>query len=169
MIAVLTATQIKYVVTGTVAYGFYAPPRAITSIALLVPEGERRSARRALAISGSYQSCQPQFRDQDKDIEFYLRLATVDPELSGLEDPARHEFADVPILVIKPEHLLWMYCLSDLSRHFAEAIELVKAGQVDIGGCYAFCVARATERHKVNCGAFSNARSVNGRPPTVAP
>ncbi len=136
-IGALTSARIKYVLAGTLAYGLYAPARATENISVLVGQDERARVKTALRATGFGQARdlpdQLSFEDQMTGIDLTILLSTHDPDKAALDHPEPHSAFGLRTWVIKPEYLLWRYCRSNLARSFADAVELVKAGHVDVG------------------------------------
>lgn len=135
-IAALTRARIRYVLAGTLAYGLYAPPRATENITVLVHPDERTRVKEALRATGFGQPyewpCQLSFEDRMTGINVTVSLSTHDPGRAALDHPEPHAAFDLIIPVIKPEYLVWLLCRSDLIQPFADTVELVKAGQLDV-------------------------------------
>lgn len=135
-IAALTSARIRYVLVGTLAYGLYASARATENITVLVNSDERARVKEALRAAGFGQAkdCPRQlsFEDSITGIDVTVSLSTHDPDRAALDHPEPHAAFGLVIPVIKPEYLLWLHCRSDLIQPFADAVELVKAGQVNV-------------------------------------
>jgi hypothetical protein len=135
-VTAMTAARVEYVLVGALAYGLYAPARYTQDVDLLVFETTRDSVQQALQAAGFHQTqdipYRLDFRDPETNIEVNVLLGAADPEKSALADPDTVTVFGTAIRVIKPEYLLWMSCLSDLPKDFAVAVELVKAGHVNV-------------------------------------
>ena len=102
----------------------------------MVHPDERARVREALRATGFGQakdwSCQLSFEDPMTGIDVMVSLSTHDPDRAALDHPEPYEAFGLIIPVIKPEYLVWLHCHSDLIQPFADTVELVKAGQVDV-------------------------------------
>jgi hypothetical protein len=134
-ITAVTAASIKYVVSGMLAYNLYAPARYTRDIILIAAAADWPHVRRALRGAGFGETRDlPRrlgLRNAATTVGLKVLPATPGPESAALKDPEGRTILGIPALVVKPEHLLWMYCRSELSRHVAQAVEMVKAGKVD--------------------------------------
>jgi hypothetical protein len=135
-IAALTNARIKYVLAGTLAYGLYAPARGTENITILVREDERVRVKEALRATGFGQATdlldQLTFEDPITEIGLNVLLAAHHVDAAALDNPEPRTAFGLTTWVINAEYLVWLYCRSALLRPFADAVELVKAGQVDI-------------------------------------
>lgn len=136
LVAALTEAKLEYVIAGALARALYAPARYTKDIDVLALDESRAKIKKALTAAGfklrddlPYQMT---WKDPESTVEVDILLGEIDPERSAVEDPAKAKLLNVSTLVIKPEYLLWMYCLSDLAKHFADAVELAKSSKVDI-------------------------------------
>jgi hypothetical protein len=135
-IVALTNARIKYVLAGTLAYGLYAPARATENITVLVRAAAGARVQHALGMAGFRPTknlpSRLDFEDAATGIVLNVLLTADGPGATAQDRPERHTAFGLTVSVIEPEYLLWMCCLSDLPRPFADAVELVKAGQVDL-------------------------------------
>jgi hypothetical protein len=135
-IAALTSARIKYVLAGTLAYGLYARARATDNITVLVREDARARVQHALGVAGFRPTknlpSPLDFEDPTTGIDLNVLLAANDVGTAAVDHAEQHSAFGLTTWVINAEYLVWLYCLSDLPRPFANAVELVKAGQVDV-------------------------------------
>lgn len=135
-ITALTHAKVEYVLAGAMAYGLYAPARHTKDIDLITLDHSKDKLKNALLDAGfkllQNLPYQLTFIDPVNRVEIDVLLGAVDPEESAVEDAGKATIFGTPTLVIKPEYLLWMYCLSDQVRHEADAIALIKAGRIDL-------------------------------------
>lgn len=136
LVTALTDAKLEYVIAGAMARSLYAPARYTKDIDVLALDESRGKIKKALTVAGfvlrddlPYQLT---WKDPQSSVEVDILLGEIDPERSAVEDPGKARLLNVPALVIKPEYLLWMYCLSDLAKHFADAVDLIKGGKVDL-------------------------------------
>ena len=136
-ISALTIARIKYVLAETLAFGLYAPVRATRCIVVLIRAADRTLTEGALRNAGFRQTGEDQtqlnFQCDETGTELHALLTADDPVNAALDNAEDHAAYGLTVPVIRPEYLLWRYCLSDLAQSFADAVELVKAGQVDVG------------------------------------
>jgi hypothetical protein len=136
VIATLNAARVRYVLAGELAFAIHAVPRRCDTIALLCHAAQRGRVGEALQSAGFRRvrdslDCMD-FGDRELAAEISVSLVAR-PAASAVRDAERHSAFGLAVPVIKPEYLLWLYCRSDLARSFADAVELIKAGRVDIG------------------------------------
>jgi hypothetical protein len=133
-VTAVTAAPIKYVVSGTLAYNLYAPARYTRDIMLIAAATDWPRARRALRGAGFCETRDlPRrlgLRNAATTVGLKVLPATPGPESAALKDPEERTILGIPALVVRPEYLLWMCCRTELSRHVAQAVEMVKAGKV---------------------------------------
>ena len=132
----LSGEEIPYALTGAMAYGLYAPARATANIDILAM---REASPRINAIAGQLGllSTHPDkdrsvFVEPRSGVEINLWVGAGEPFRSAVADPAHHKIFGLVTPVIKPEYLVWLYCLFDHSRRFDKVIELINAGNVDL-------------------------------------
>jgi hypothetical protein len=131
----LKQAQLDFALAGALARSFYAPARATADIDFICLASQRAGVTNALQDAGFRVHSEPPyetFSDPRTSIEIDIHLGTVDPEVSAASYPRRADFLGIPTLVVRPEYLLWRYCLSDLGKHRKDALDLLKSGLVDL-------------------------------------
>lgn len=136
VVLALTTARIDYVIAGAMARSLYAPARYTKDIDIVALDESRHAIKKALTAAGLQLrqdlDYQLMFIDPQTRVEVDILLGEIDPERSAVEDPRSAKLFNTPALVIKPEYLLWMYCLSDQHKHFVDALEIVKEGKADL-------------------------------------
>jgi hypothetical protein len=136
MVARLSVENIPYVLTGAIAFGLYARARATDNIDILTT-AEASSAVNAVAAHLELRftriiNDRSVFVEPRSGIEINLWAGKGEPFRSAVAAPGHHLFLGVDTKVIKPEYLLWLYCLVDTPKHSDMAIQLINAGKVDL-------------------------------------
>jgi hypothetical protein len=136
VITALNNAGVQYVLAGAMARGLYAPARFTEGIELIALEGARSPLARTLADAGL--KCEQglsdrlTFIDPDTQIDGYVLLVNADPDKSAVEDHTTAVIFNTSTSAIKPEYLLWRWCLSDVGQDRSDAIALIKGGKVDM-------------------------------------
>lgn len=136
MVTQLSVENIPYVLTGAMAFGFYARARATGNIDILIM-GEASSAANAVAAHLGLRSTRTindrnVFVEPRSGIEINLWIGEGEPFRSAVASPVHHLIFGIDTKVIKPEHLLWLYCLADTPKHLDMASQLINARNVDL-------------------------------------
>jgi hypothetical protein len=128
--------HLDFALAGALALSFYAPARETADIVFVCLDSQREDIKNALQEAGfliiQELPYQLKFMDPHTKIEIDILLGSVDPEESAASDPVKGNLLGAPTFVIKPEYLLWMYCLSDLDKHRGDALALLKTGKVNV-------------------------------------
>jgi hypothetical protein len=133
----LQQAQLDFALAGALARSFYAPARATADIDFICLASQRAGVTNALQDAGfrvvhGELPYRLTFGDPRTSIEIDIHLGTVDPEVSAVSYPRRADFLGIPTLVVRPEYVLWRYCLSDFGTHRMDALDLLKSGLVDL-------------------------------------
>jgi hypothetical protein len=137
MTEIFEGAHLDFALADALALSFYAPARETADIAFVCLDSQREDIKNALQEAGfrvvqGNLPYQMTFKDPRSKIEIHILLGAVDPEESAASDPIKANFLGVPTLVIKPEYLLWMYCLSDRTQHRTDCIALLNTGKVNV-------------------------------------
>lgn len=136
VITALNNAKIEYVLAGAMARGLYARARFTEGIDLIAPEESRSHLLQTLFGVGL--KCEQElpgqltFIDPDTRIAIYVLLGTAYCEKFAVGDHLTATIFDTPTSVIKPEYLLWMWCVSDRAQDRADAIAVVNGGKADM-------------------------------------
>jgi hypothetical protein len=128
LVDVLRAHDVRYVIGGANALSLYVRPRATIDIDAFVDLSHKERLDKTLATEfevvniGRYHS---KFRQGDVEIDILYAGAPAD-------DYALASARDAVILGAKlkapsPEALVWLYLVSDEPRHYADAVEILRA------------------------------------------
>jgi len=136
MAAGLSAAHIDYALVGALARGMYGRPRATRDIDLVAMRSAKTKLMAAFDAMGLMLVQDSPYRltykDHKSEVEIDTLLGELDPERSAVADSQSASIFGVPVPLIKPEYLLWMYVLSDRPQHWPDGIDLVNAGRVDL-------------------------------------
>ena len=129
--------HVDFALTGALAFSFYAPARFTADLDIVCREAQRGAINNVLHEAG-LRIAQVQlpdrliFKDPGSEIEINILFRAGDPGDLAATDPNPGDFIGLPTPVIKPEYLLWMYCLSNVRQHTSDALSLLKAGKLDL-------------------------------------
>jgi hypothetical protein len=128
LVDILGAQDVRYVIGGANALSLYVRPRATIDIDAFVDGSHKEGLDKVLSAQfevvsiGRFHS---KFRQDDVEIDILYAGSPAD-------DYAVASARDAVILGTKlkapsPEALVWLYLISDEPRHFADAIEILRA------------------------------------------
>lgn len=139
VVHLLNKHKVQYALAGALAYGLYAPnPRNTSDIDFISIDHERHEIRELLLSNGYYvfdhqldNLYQFSVKDPKTRVTIDILFGVYDPLLSAVMDVNKTVMFKTPVFLIKPEYLLWMYCISDINKHATDAVRLIRGGKVD--------------------------------------
>jgi hypothetical protein len=136
LVTALSAAEIRYMFTGMIAYGLYAPARYTSSIDLIV---YNTSPTKLTALFGGIEFCIREelkhlisFESACSAMTISVRFHDAYPEPCEIESPLRHTVYGLDIPVIKRESLIWMFCRDNNPEMADLTVGLINAGDVDL-------------------------------------
>lgn len=144
LVAILRAHGVRYVIGGANALSLYVRPRMTIDVDAFVDAARKDELDRILAAeltlvdAGRFHS---KFRHADVEVDIlYAGAPAEDFALASARDAT---ILGTALKAPSPEALVWLYLNSEQPRNFADAVEMVRAGGVDMA-----LVREQVERHQ---------------------
>ena len=135
VVAILQEIEVEFAIGGALALGIHGKPRATNDIDILVKYDERRTVlnsfkKRSFKVK-EVNDYLVKIEDADRvGVDFLFGVA--DPEESAIEMACKETIFGITVPVVNSEFMLWMYLLSPLRRHEADAINLINHADLDL-------------------------------------
>ena len=127
--------KLPYAVAGAVALSMYAKPRNTEDVDVIVFKSDKKKLLNYFDEKGIVYDNADRYQVTVKaqkgitDIDILFGFAG--PEVYAIDSAVTMKIAGIPLRVISPEALLWMYLSSDLAKHKVDAINLLRSGKVN--------------------------------------
>lgn len=113
-------------------------PRSTKDVDFIVYEQQKNKLKGIIEALGLEPTIYHQYQLAVKDPEsnsvadFIFTPKGTEPYSSAINNTVQKNVLGTPSMVVRPEYLLWLYCMSDNPKHVVDAQKLIKSGFVNL-------------------------------------
>jgi hypothetical protein len=131
----LRSNNIEFAVAGALSFGVRCQPRYTGDIDLLAHPEDHQAIELLVTQAGFVVLLNDEYmitvKDTKTGVDIDILFSPFDPEESARATATDVSLFGVSVPVVQSEYLLWMYLLSDQTKHTVDGIALIQSGNVN--------------------------------------